>query len=153
MANWCNNYFSYEGPDSNKVDALFKRLAKKERDSQEGQILKWFKDDRYLFDIYCEEKGSVTFETKWAPAEDTIVSIFNRYEIWGVYEYAEPGMGVYGRIIQDREGSLTEVQLDDSDLAQFEYDENLDAYIYNGEQYESDYEIIEDLLNKKQYEF
>lgn len=147
MANWCSNCFSYYGPDENKVNALFKRLSKKEIKTNKGQTYKWFKDDRYLFEIHPEE-GYVNFETKWCPSEDTIINIFKRYNISGTYEYEETGCGVYGKIYK-HDGQISQVNLDPGDFNKYEYDELLDCYTYDNQEWDSESELLDHLLEQK----
>lgn len=148
MANWCYQYMEFEGPDTKKVMGLFSRLSAKERKTGYGQTLKKFKDDRYLFNIELEDEGSVRFETKWSPAENTINYIFSNYNITGECGYEESGMGIYGKTIKTT-NRLRDVCLTHEDLEQIVYDEDLDLYTFKGEVDETDTDFIEQLLEDK----
>ena len=104
MANWCSNYLTIEGPDHNKVRALFLRLLNKQKKLNLGVTYKYFNDDRYLFDIYIDQY--ISFETKWVAPIDTIMYIFNKYNIEGSLTYMEGGMGIYGKIVKYQNGIL-----------------------------------------------
>jgi len=55
---------------------------------------------------------------------------------------------VYGRAIFS-EKLLTDIYLEDEDFEQYEFDEETDSYSFEGENYESDSEILETLLERK----
>jgi hypothetical protein len=63
-------------------------------------------------------------------------------------DYDEAGNLVYGKIIADKYGSR-DVWLTDEDFDKFDYDENKDCYIFEGEEWESDSEIKDILLERK----
>lgn len=91
------------------------------------------------------------FESAWAPAIGTIkaMAIHHQVNIIG-YQFEEPGNGVYGVYAYD---FLSEVdvrlELSQSEVELFEFSEEIDAYIFEGKQYESSCDIIETLLNRK----
>jgi len=139
MPNWCSNYLTIEGPDHNKVRALFLRLLNKQKKLDLGVTYKYFKDDRYLFDIYVDDY--ISFETKWGPATDTAIYIFNKYNIEGSLTYMEGGMGIYGKIVKCK-NEILQVELTHDDVQNMSYEQD---------EYEEDYydELIENLLDKK----
>ena len=134
MANWCSNHLTIEGPDYNKVRALFLRLLNKQKKLDLGVTYKYFKDDRYLFDIYVDDY--VSFETKWGPAMDTAMYIFNKYNVEGSFTYMEGGMGIYGKLVKYN-NTLIEVNLTH---------EEVDSISYEEDYYE---ELMENLLDEK----
>jgi hypothetical protein len=139
MANWCSNYLTIEGPDYEKVRALFLRLLNKQRKLDEGVTYKYFKDDRYLFDIYVDQY--ISFETKWVAPIDTIMYIFNKYNIEGELTYMEGGMGIYGKVVK-YQNRILKVELTHDEVENMPYEQD---------EYEEDYhdELIENLLDKK----
>jgi len=146
MANWCTNTVTFSGPDENKVRQVFKRLEKKCNNTNLGQTLKWFKDDRYLFDINTDD--TISFETKWGPAEQTILEIFNRYDVNGEYYYEEPGMSIYGAIFKI-DNEVYSVNLDDEDLDPLDYNDELDCYTVSGIPIESDSDYLFGAIDNK----
>ena len=139
MANWCSNYLTIEGPDYEKVRALFLRLLNKQRKLDEGVTYKYFKDDRYLFDIYVDQY--ISFETKWVAPIDTIMYIFNKYNIEGELTYMDGGMGIYGKVVK-YQNRILKVELTHDEVENMPYEQD---------EYEEDYhdELIENLLDKK----
>lgn len=145
MANWCNNYLSVSGKDTERVLNLFRGLAFREKLTELGQTLKCFDDDRYMFNIYVEDNGWVTFETKWAPAGKSIVKIFTKYDVKGFYEYSEPGCQVLGKIVKNENG-IQEYVVPQEDFDKIHYNENIESYIFEGDEYEYLSDIHELLL-------
>lgn len=62
-----------------------------------------------------------------------------------VQDYEEMGNLVYGRAAY-RDGILSDTFLGGDDFETYEQDEETDLYHFEGEEYESDYEILETLL-------
>lgn len=145
MPNWCSNFILTGNQD---VKDVFEELIKNQAESGNGETLDWFEDDRYLFDIYIEG-DCIYFSTKWSPALKTgeaLAKLFNTEIVLG---YDEPGNLVYGKAIFNSKGEIKDYYLSDLDFNKYDYDEDKDCYIYEGEEYESDYEIKEILLEKR----
>lgn len=143
MPNWCSNHIFTSNQD---VIELFKKLQKRQKESGNGETMDWFNDERYLFDI--EFNGdSVTFETKWSPPLKTAEAISKLFNTEIVLDYDEPGMCAFGKYIVSPNSEL-HYFLTMDDFNKYDYDEDKDCYIYEGEEYESDYEIKEILLEK-----
>lgn len=70
------------------------------------------------------------------------------YKVNFVQDYEEMGNLIYGRATY-RDGILSDIFLDDDDFEIYEQDEETDLYHFEGEEYESDYEILETLLERK----
>ena len=64
------------------------------------------------------------------------------------HDYEEMGNLVYGRATFYNK-LLTDVYLEDVDFEQYEFDEENETYHFEGNAYESDYEILENLLERK----
>ena len=144
MANWCSNFIQ---TDNKGVIAVFKYLAKKEKIDGHGQTLDYFDDDRYLFSIVVED-GYITCETKWTPPINTILNLSERFDCKVELEYDEPGSLIFGKYIADK-GEETAYFLTDEDFDLFEYDEEKNAYIFEEQEWESDSDIKELLLERK----
>ena len=129
MANWCSNTVVFEGkPETiTAIQELFQSMKEKEEKIEEGQF---------------------QYETKWSPNMEIIQKIAEHYEVNFTHDYEEMGNLVYGRAtFYDK--LLTDVYLEDVDFEQYEFDEENETYHFEGNDYESDYEILENLLERK----
>lgn len=154
MANWCSNTVVFEGkPEAiEQIQQLFKSMAEKQQEENCGQLPDFVEDSNggYFFDIYQDDDvtGIFQYETKWSPNMEIIQKIAEHYEVNFTHDYEEIGNLVYGRAtFYDK--LLTDVYLEDVDFEQYEFDEETDTYHFEGNAYESDYEILENLLERK----
>lgn len=156
MANWCSNNIFFEGEEKN-IDALYKLfedLIEKYKATDEGQRPDFLEDGRYMFYFYLgienkePDNFSMMYETKWADNVDDMVQIAEKYKVDFEYYYEELGCGVYGRAIY-RNGKLDNVYLENEDFDQFEYDDEKEVYMFREEEYDSNGEILETLLEEK----
>lgn len=154
MANWCSNTVVFEGkPETmTAVQELFQSIKEKEEKTEEGQLPEFISKDNggYFFNIYwndCDE-GQYQYETKSSPNTEVLKGIADLYKVNFVQDYEEMGNLIYGRVtFYDK--LLTDIYLEDEDFEQYEFDEETDTYLFEGETYESDYEILETLLERK----
>lgn len=144
MANWCSNSLHTE---NTKIYKLFKRLEKKYLEENMGQTLKYFKDDRYLFDFYLED-GIIQFETKWSPAINTVISLAKKYKCNIELEFCETGNLVYGILYAYPDKHIL-IELDYTDFDKFFYIEDNNNYCFENKFYDSEYEILDILLERK----
>lgn len=145
MANWCSNFILTGNQD---VKDVFQKLIKRQEESGQGETLDWFEDDRYLFDI--EIYGdSIMFQTKWGPALKTGQALAKTLKTEIELDYDEPSNLVYGKAIFNPKGEITDYYLSDLDFDKYEYNEEKDVYIFEGQEYESDEDIKEILLQRK----
>ena len=154
MANWCSNTVVFEGkPEAiTAIQELFQSMKEKEEKTEEGQLPEFISKDNggYFFNIYWNEgdEGQFQYETKWSPNIEVIQKIAEHYEVNFTQDYEEMGNLIYGRAtFYDK--LLTDIYLEDEDFEQYEFDEETDTYHFEGEIYESDYEILETLLERK----
>ena len=154
MANWCSNTVVFEGkPEAiTAIQELFQSMKEKEEKTEEGQLPEFMEDTNggYFFNIYWSEgdKGQFQYETKWSPNIEIVQRIAEYYQVDFVQDYEEMGNLVYGRATY-RDGKLSDIFLGDDDFEAYEQDEETDLYLFEGEEYESDYEILETLLERK----
>lgn len=154
MANWCNNMVVFEGEPKaiEQIQLLFKMMAEKEQKENCGQLPDFVSDDNggYFFAIYQNEgdTGIYQYDTKWLPNVGAVQQIAERYKVNFTHEYDELGCLVYGKATYI-DGVLTEIDLDNADFDTYDFDEETDRYHFEGETYESDYEILETLLERK----
>jgi len=154
MPNWCNNTVVFEGkPEAiEQIQQLFKTMAKKQQEENCGQLPDFVTDDNggYFFEIYqdYDVTGIFQYETKWSPNIEVVQKIAEYYKVDFVQNYEELGCLVYGRAtFSDK--LLTDIYLEDEDFEEYQFDEKTDTYHFKGETYESDYEILEILLEQK----
>ncbi|TWI18862.1 hypothetical protein [Sphingobacterium siyangense] len=154
MANWCNNTVVFAGkPEAiRQIQQLFKEMAEQEQKEGCGQLPDFVADSNggYFFGIYQDYDNTDTFqyETKWSPNTEVLQKIAEHYKVDFTQDYEELGNCVFGRAtFSDR--LLTDIFLEYEDFEQFEFDEETDTYQFEGEEYESDYEILETLLERK----
>lgn len=150
MPNWCNNNVIFSGENVDKVDELFAKLIEKQSISHLGMRPDWEACDKYdamyMFDIEKNDDGSYRFDSRWSPPLNTIYLIGRRFKIAFEMEWDEPGLALYGKMIFDP--SMPDVvMMADASETNFQYDEEEEVYIYNGEKYESEYDFIEDVIN------
>lgn len=149
MPNWCSNNVIFEGKPSQvkKIQRLFKALAVKEAKESRGQLPDFINmDSGYFFSIRWEET-TLQYETRWAPNTDILIAIADHFEVEFTHEFDEPMMMIFGKS-EYRDKCISVTELDD-DRDKYDYDEENDNWIFEGQVYESDYEIKEILLERK----
>nr|WP_068890352.1 hypothetical protein [Pedobacter panaciterrae] len=150
MANWCMNTVEFKADERQMMvlGTFFNALIVKERETNQGQLPDFSKEDGgYLFNIYFEE-GLLQYQTKWAPNTRVVLEIGMHFKIDFCYQYEEYGMGIFGEAIYEN-GRLTVFELDNFDLEKFVYDEHTESYIFEGAHYQTVDEIVEIFLERK----
>lgn len=154
MANWCNNYLTFEGEQENvnNVIELFKELREEQSKHGDGVLPKEMNPDeyenRYFFSIYVGDED-VMFESKWVAPIEELKWIAESYGVVITNWVQEVGCDLYGRIKYYSNGDVEEELLTDEDFDEFEYDEDLDMYIFDGEEWESESEVLEILWDRR----
>lgn len=154
MANWCSNTVVFEGkPEAiTAIQELFQSMKGKEEKTEQGQLPDFVPDTNggYFFNIYWNEgdEGQFQYETKWSPNTEVLQSIADLHKVGFVQEYEEIGNLIYGRATYSY-GILSDICLGGDDFDSYGQDEETDLYHFEGEEYESDYEILETLLERK----
>lgn len=150
MPNWCSNTILFNGKQSQlkKIQRLFEGMERKEQKENRGQIPDFIKSDTgYFFNIRWEE-GTLYYETRWGPNTDIAIGIADHFKVDFTLWFDEPMMMVYGRAeYRDKINTLTELDNEDFDL--YEFDEENDNWKFEGEIYDSEYEIKDILLERK----
>lgn len=154
MANWCNNTVVFEGSEEaiKQIQQLFRVMKEKEEKTEEGQLPDFSNDINggYFFNIYWseEDEGVFQYETKRSPNTEVLRNIAEQYKVNFIQDYEEMGNLMYGRASYQN-GILDDVCLSDEELETYHYDELSDTYHFEGETYDSEYEILETLLERK----
>jgi len=154
MANWCSNIVVFEGkPEAiEQIQQLFKTMAEKQKEEDCGQLPDFVEDRNcgYFFYIYQDDDitGAFQYETKWLPNIEIVQAIAENYNVNFTQDYEELAMCIYGRAIST-DGILTDTHLKYEDFGNFDFDKQTDTYHFEGKDYESEYDILETLLERK----
>jgi hypothetical protein len=151
MPNWCNNIIVFTGSKvkERKLKKFFTDLAKKEKKEDKGQLPAFCEsDDGYLFSIRWED-GVLYYDTRWAPNIEVMVTIAEHFVADFTYEYSELMMQIYGECTFVK-GVLNDFALDNDDFDQFDINpDDEDTWVFEGKVYDSDFEILDILLDRK----
>lgn len=151
MANWCSNVVWFEANETTlkKIKNMFLQMTEKEKETNCGQLPTFITEERdCFFDIRWEEEDILFYETRWCPNIEVVQKIAEHFKVCFTMEYIETGSLVFGRATFAN-GMLTDVHLENRDFQTYRYDEVTDTYLFEGESYESDGEILEILLERK----
>lgn len=102
---------------------------------------------RYMFDINVDG-DSINFWSKWSPSIETVRQIAVKYKVNFSLDYEELGCLIYGNATFT-DGVLVETDLDEADFDSFQENEDGCSYSFEGEEYSSQYDIMEKLLDRK----
>lgn len=150
MPNWCNNTVIFSGDKENldKLTSALNAAKKLEDETREAQIIHGLGEvvEGYFFDIYYERLENeiyFQYETRWSPNIDDVAQLCKEFEVCAHHEYTEPGCQIYGTTTYNESGEYTDEQVKQEFLDLIEYDDESDRYIYEGEIWESEMELIE----------
>lgn len=154
MANWCNNNVAFFGTEEAiaKLKTHFGEMLNKQEREQQGQLPDFITEKQgYFFDMYWNEDGEpiLHYETKWTPNIGALVKVAQHCNVDFECAYEELGNCIYGEA-QYHDGILKDVSLDFEDFEQYSYLEQTSKWTFEGKEYESDFEILETLLERKQ---
>jgi len=153
MPNWCSNTVTFCGDVEaiKQVQELFESMKSLQDSTGNGQLPDFLHNEQgYFFDLYWNEgeEGMIQYETRWSPNTEIVQAIADRYKVGFQHEYAETGCMVYGRATYEN-GVLDDISLDWDDFDAYYYDEDTECYYFEEETYESDYEILDILLQRR----
>ncbi len=150
MPNWCSNNVKFEATAKQlkKLQRLFENLSKKERDEECGTAPDFIEADTGYFFCTRWEENVLYYETRWSPNTDVLVSIADCFKVDFIHEYEECGCLIFG-IATYKDGLLTVVNLESEDFDLYDFDDENDNWVFEGQRFESDYEIKEILLGRK----
>jgi hypothetical protein len=154
MANWCYNRVVFTGNKKaiRQIQKLFKAMAAKENEENCGQLPGFVKhlQQGYFFEICCyeEDNAAFSYQTKWSPNIEVLEWIAKRFQVDFTLDYEEPGCLIYGRATCTN-GVITDTYLEDMEFDTYDYDEENSTWLFEGEHYESDHEILQTLLERK----
>ena len=136
MANWCRNTLAFEGNETalEQIKSKFRRMINLERSEQCGQLPDFVnpKVGGYFFDIIWDEGDCIfNYQIKWSPNTDILIQIAECHNVDFIHDYEKMGNLIYGRNIYEN-GNLTEIGLDNDDIEQYHYDEEMETYHFHG---------------------
>lgn len=150
MANWCYNTLRFEA-EAGVMEALrlfFIEMSVKEVAHDLGQLPEGYPDKSgFLFDIEIDE-DSLCYLTRWVPNTEVMVFVADQFGAGFSHSYEELAMGIFGEAVYSK-GVLVDIYLEPSDFSQYQYLEESDNYLFEGEYYNSDWEILDILLERK----
>ncbi len=163
MPNWCSNYGHFTGSVEaiNNLKECFSEMIKRSEEEKQATVPSFFPNkqciDGFFFDIYCDELDvkdldyvQIQWETRWCPNTPDVVEVCKKLNVNVEVAYNEPGCGVFGEYKYDHvEDNLEDIHLDDSDTSQYTYLDDIEMYLFRGNHYESDTEILEILLEER----
>lgn len=151
MANWCYNFVTCTGSadDIAKLKQTLLEGIDYQRTHKEATALSVEIQDGYFFDIELRDSDQPTelvfvYETKWAPNLLDLAEICKAHNVSAVCEYNECGMQIYGTAVIDAEGNIHDEQIPSEFLDLIEYNDETGLYEYDGEEYETEGDIIND---------
>lgn len=156
MANYCNNFLSFEGTEENveKVLEMFKALIEEQKQTGLGVLPKEVNPDecksRYFFDIYFDE-DCVIFWTKWVAPTEELSKIAQKFNVTITNSVEELGCMIYGVETYYADGGVLEQFLESEDFDLIEYNEDGEVIAFKGlpMEAESEYELLEQLLSER----
>lgn len=155
MANWAQNQIYFTGEESKvkEVTALFIAMQKECERTNEGQkpffipeiVQDWF------FNIQAYEgDDQISFETKWSSNVEDCVLVAKHYGLSFTLNYQECGCNLYGKAIYtagNDEAKIYDLSNEYFDL--YEFNEEADCYVFEGENYECEDDILETLFERE----
>ena len=150
MPNWCFNTVTFSGDKENldKLTTTLDNAKKAEKEENQAQKIHNLGDvvEGCFFDIYYERlENEIYFQylTRWSPNIEDLALLCKEYKVSAEHEYSESGMQIYGTTTYDASGEYTDEQVKQEFLDLIEYDDESDRYIYNGETWDCEMEIID----------
>ena len=150
MANWCYNYVTCTGSadDITKFKKTLSKGIEHINDFKEATDLHVNIQDGYFFDIIINEEKETwiqfTYETKWSPNLLDLAEVCKAHNLEAAVHYNECGMQIYGKAVIDSEGNIDDDQVPSEFMELIEYNEETGLYEYDGIEYETEGDIIEE---------
>jgi hypothetical protein len=100
-----------------------------------------------LFDTEWQD-GELHYVTRWVPNMPVILAVAVCYDAGFTHRYEETGNQIYGQTLY-ADGEIGEAELEEHDFSQYTYDEQREIYCFEGQEFDSDTEILDILLERK----
>jgi hypothetical protein len=151
MANMCYHFVTCTGSAANitKFNKVLQEGIEHTRTHYEATSLGVDIQEGYFFDVEVEPLEKPTellfrYETKWAPNIKDLAELTKKHRIDMVCEYNECGIGLYGKATIDRHGFVNDDEVPGEFMELIEYNEDTGFYEYDGIEYETEGDIIEE---------
>jgi len=151
MPNWCINDVFFKASDENlqALKELFCKMKTKQKQDLCGQLPPFIEAEAgYFFDIDFEDEDRLHYQTRWKPNIEILQQIADKYNADFFYSYEESGNCIYGEATYENK-ILTNIFLEWEDFAKYQYCEDEDKYLFEGKLYDSDFEILETMLERR----
>lgn len=150
MPNWCSNFVSVSGNKKSTTNFIEEIASLKKESDLKEEGVRPFDEGEYMFDIYISDKRFFSFESRWSPVINSLKFLALKHSVNVSNEYHEPNMCIYGKWEYDsKSNSEFDICLEQEEYDLFSYDEETSIYHFEGEDYETDEEILEILLSRK----
>lgn len=150
MPNWCFNHVTFSGDKENlnSLNEVLTNAEKLERETREAQKIHSLGEvvEGYFFDIYFERYDdhiTLQYETRWSPNIEDLALLCKEYKVSAEHDYSESGCQIYGTATYNESGEYTDEQVKQEFLDLIEYDDKIDKYIYEGEIWDNEDDLIE----------
>lgn len=150
MPNWCFNHVTFSGDKENlnTLNEVLTNAEKLERETREAQKIHSLGEvvEGYFFDIYFERYDdhiTLQYETRWSPNIEDLALLCKEYKVSAEHDYSESGCQIYGTATYNESGEYTDEQVKQEFLDLIEYDDKIDKYIYEGEIWDNEDDLIE----------
>jgi hypothetical protein len=151
MANMCYHFVTCTGSATNitKFNKVLQDGIEHMRTHYEATGLGVDIQEGYFFDVEVEPQETPTkllfrYETKWAPNLKDLSVLAKRHRLDMVCEYNECGVGLYGKATIDRYGFINDDEVSGEFMNLIEYNEETGMYEYDGIEYETEGDIIDE---------
>jgi hypothetical protein len=150
MPNWCCNTVVFYAEDAvmKNIQNLFRELSKLEARTMHGQLPEFVKVELGWLHEIDMEGDILYYQTKWAPNLEVMLQVAAHFKCDFKFTYDEPGMLLFGEF-EYFNGKLKERSIEEAERDQMELNEENYTYRFEGQIYESEYDIYEILLERK----
>lgn len=148
MANMCYNYVTCTGStaDIDKLELTLRDGIKHSELYHEASGLGVDIQEGYFFSIEIGDALPTalqfSYETKWSPNLLDLAELCKRLNLSAVCEYNECGVELYGSAHISPDGVIINDEVPGAFLELIEWDEDTDLYVYNGIEYNTQGDII-----------
>lgn len=150
MANMCYNYVTCVGrtADINRLKKTLLNGIEHARVHLEATDLNVELQEGAFFDIWIGEHTPTTlqfsYESKWCPNLLDLAAVCKKHSVSAVSEYNECGVMLYGTAYISPVGEVVNREVSSEFLDLIEYNEETGLYEYDGIEYETEGDIIEE---------
>jgi hypothetical protein len=154
MANWAQNWVNFSGEETQikALNKMFKAMKETGDKLNEGQLPFFMQKPKqdYFFDIYQDDSETISYTTRDRANILDLIEVASYFDLNFECTYLELGNKIFGKAIYTSGNSEAKTyDLEDADFELYDFGQDNDRYIYNGEEYESEEEILMDIFKQK----